>query len=118
MKTIGKEIVAAEGKWLHRIGTEAYFQRAIIGNNGTADLSEFEEVGDVPKYTDAEYSERVNALIRERYSESAELSILRQRDEKPSQFAEYFAFCEECKKRAKAELSARTDEKGGKYGQG
>ena len=116
MKTIGKEIVAAEGKWLHRIGTEAYFKRAIMGKNGTAD---FEEVDDVPKYTDAEYSERVNALIRERYSESAELSILRQRDEKPSEFAEYYAYCEECKKRAKAELSARSDEdKGGGDGQG
>lgn len=116
MKTIGKEIVAAEGKWLHRIGTEAYFQRAIMGKNGTAD---FEEVDEVPKYTDAEYSERVNALIRERYSDSEELSILRQRDDKPSQFAEYFAFCEECKKRAKAELSARSaEEKGGEDGQG
>lgn len=110
MKVIGKEIVAAEGKWLHRIGTEAYFRRAIMGKHGTAD---FEEVGEVPKFTDAEYSERVNALIRERYDESRELSILRQRDEKPSQFAEYFAFCEECKKRAKAELSARTDEEKG-----
>ena len=111
MDIIGKEIVAAEGKWLHRIGSEAYFKRAIIG---TADLSEYEEVDELPKYTDAEYSERVNALIRERYSDSEELSILRQRDEKPSQFAEYFAFCEACKSRAKAELSARTnEEKGG-----
>ena len=110
METIGKEIVAAYGKWLHRIGTEAYFQRAIMGKSGTAD---FEEIDEVPKYTDAEYSERVNALIRERYDESRELSILRQRDEKPSEFAEYFAFCEECKSRAKAELSARTDEEKG-----
>ena len=116
MKTIGKEIVAAEGKWLHRIGTEAFFKRAIMGKNGTAD---FEEVDEVPKYTDAEYSERVNALIRERYDESRELSILRQRDEKPTEFAEYYAYCEDCKNRAKAELSARTDEeKGGEDGQG
>lgn len=115
MKTIGKEIVAADGKWLHRIGTEAYFQRAIMGKNGAAD---FEEVDEVPKFTDAEYSERVNALIRERYSDSEELSILRQRDEKPTQFAEYYAFCEDCKKRAKAELSARSaEEKGGEDGQ-
>ena len=115
METIGKEIVAADGKWLHRIGTEAYFKRAIMGKNGTAD---FEEVDDVPKYTDAEYSERVNALIRERYNESRELSILRQRDEKPTQFAEYYAYCEECKSRAKAELSTRTnEEKGGEDGQ-
>ena len=116
MKTIGKEIVAADGKWLHRIGTEAFFKRAIMGKNGTAD---FEEVDDVPKYTDAEYSERVNALIRERYDESRELSILRQRDDKPTEFAEYYTYCENCKKRAKAELSARSaDEKGGEYGQG
>ena len=116
METIGKEIVAAEGKWLHRIGTEAYFKRAIMGKHGTVD---FEEVDEVPKYTDAEYGERVNALIRERYDESRELSILRQRDEKPTQFAEYYSYCEECKSRAKAELSARTDEeKGGEDGQG
>ena len=114
MRTIGKEIVAAEGKWLHRIGTEAYFKRAIMGKNGMVD---FEEVDEVPKYTDAEYSERVNALIRERYSDSEELSILRQRDEKPTEFAEYYTYCEDCKKRAKAELSART-EKGGEDGQG
>lgn len=110
MKTIGKEIVAAEGKWLHRIGTEAYFKRVIMSKNGTADI---EEVDEVPKYTDAEYSERVNALIRERYDESRELSILRQRDEKPTEFAEYYTYCEECKRRAKAELSARTDEEKG-----
>lgn len=116
MKTIGKEIVAAEGKWLHRIGTEAYFKRAIIGANGADD---FEEVEVVPKYTDEQYAERVNALIRERYSESAELSILRQRDAKPERFVEYNAFCEECKSRAKAELSSRTnEEKGGEDGQG
>lgn len=112
MEIIGKEIVAAEGKWLHRIGTEAYFRRAIVGANGADD---FEEVADadVPKYTDAEYSERVNALIRERYSESAELSILRQRDVKPERYAEYYAFCEDCKVRAKAELTARADEEKG-----
>lgn len=116
MRTIGKEIVAAEGKWLHRIGTEAYFRRAIVGN---ADLSDFEEVAELPKYTNEEYSTRVNELIRERYTESAELSILRQRDAKQAQYEEYYAYCEECKKQAKAELSARTDEeKGGEDGQG
>lgn len=116
METIGKEIVAAEGKWLHRIGTEAYFKRAIMGNNGTADI---EEVDEVPKYTNEEYSTRVNELIRERYTESAELSILRQRDAKQAQYEEYYAYCEECKKQAKAELSARSaEEKGGEYGQG
>lgn len=44
-----------------------------------------------------DYGEAVNAKIRERYSESQEFSILRQKDDKPEEYAEYYAFCEECK---------------------
>lgn len=47
------------------------------------------------------YEERVEQLIRERYSLSAELAIQRQRDTKPLEFGEYFAYCEECKVNAK-----------------
>jgi hypothetical protein len=43
------------------------------------------------------YDEAVNAKIRERYTESQEFAILRQRDEKPEEYAEYYAYCEECK---------------------
>ena len=43
------------------------------------------------------YDEAVNAKIRERYSESQEFAILRQRDEKPEEYAEYYTYCEECK---------------------
>lgn len=50
------------------------------------------------------YEERVEQLIRERYSVSDELAILRQRDTKPSEFEEYFAFSEECKAIAKNEF--------------
>lgn len=49
------------------------------------------------------YEEKVVQLIRERYSIDDELAIQRQRDSKPSEFAEYNAFCEECKQKAKAE---------------
>lgn len=48
-----------------------------------------------------EYAELVNYYIRERYSESDEFAILRQRDTKSDEWEEYFAYCEECKKRAK-----------------
>ena len=51
-----------------------------------------------------DYIAYVDELIRERYSVSAELAILRQRDSKPEEFAEYNAYAEECKKRAKEEL--------------
>ena len=50
------------------------------------------------------YGARVSELIRERYSLDAELAILRQRDEKPDEYQAYFAFCEECKAKAKAEI--------------
>ncbi|MBQ2718546.1 MAG: hypothetical protein IJF73_00590 [Clostridia bacterium] len=51
----------------------------------------------------ARYGERVNALLRERYTLSEELSLLRRRDTAPEAFAAYTAFAEECKQRAKAE---------------
>lgn len=47
------------------------------------------------------YEERVEQLIREKYSINQELAIQRQRDTKPSEFDEYFAYCEECKSIAK-----------------
>lgn len=57
----------------------------------------------IPVWTEAEYwasipyDEAVNEKIRERYSVSQEFAILRQKDEKPDEYAEYFAYCEECK---------------------
>lgn len=50
------------------------------------------------------YPELVEKMIRSRYTVSAELAILRQRDTKPDEYQAYFAFCEECKARAKAEI--------------
>lgn len=48
------------------------------------------------------YDDAVNELIRQRYSVSQEFAILRQKDEKPTEYAEYYAYCEECKATAKA----------------
>ena len=50
------------------------------------------------------YPEFVENLIRERYSVSAELAILRQRDTKPEEFEAYNTYVEECKTKAKEEL--------------
>lgn len=57
---------------------------------------------------EALYGERVNSLIRERYTLSDELAILRRRDSAPEQFAAYNAYAEECKKHADAEWEAAT----------
>jgi hypothetical protein len=49
------------------------------------------------------YKERVVQLVRERYDTDDEIALLRQRDEKPEEFAEYNAFVESCKEQARNE---------------
>lgn len=50
------------------------------------------------------YDDAVDAEIRKRYSVSQEFAILRQREEKPDEYAEYFSYCEECKEYVKAQM--------------
>lgn len=50
------------------------------------------------------YEKTIVDLIRERYSINQELAILRQRDTKPEEFAEYNAYVEECKQSIKTAL--------------
>lgn len=52
----------------------------------------------------------VDGKIRERYTLSEELAILRQRDTKPERFAEYDAFCEACKREGRQELGMTDSE--------
>ena len=51
---------------------------------------------DIPIET-VPYEQRVVGRIREKYSVDDELAILRQRDTKPEEFAEYNAFVENIK---------------------
>lgn len=51
------------------------------------------------------YEQVVENLIRRKYSVSAELAILRQRDSKQSEFTAYNAYAEECKRKAKEILN-------------
>lgn len=51
-----------------------------------------------PKTFEGFYGDKVNKLIRKKYTISAELAILRQRDSKPEEFEVYNAYVEECKK--------------------
>ena len=47
------------------------------------------------------YKQKVSCLIREKYSIDDEIAIIRQRDTKPEEFAEYNTYCEECKIKVK-----------------
>lgn len=43
------------------------------------------------------YEEAVDMEIRKRYTVSQEFAILRQKEEKPDEYAVYYAYCEDCK---------------------
>lgn len=50
------------------------------------------------------YKVRIIDLIRERYSTDDEIALLRQRDSKPEEFAEYNTYVENCKAAAYNEV--------------
>ena len=52
-----------------------------------------------------EYEEFIVSKIREKYTIDQELAILRQRDAKPVEFAEYNAYLEKCKLEAKEQVN-------------
>ena len=108
MIVVGKEIYSTEGKMVHKIGTDFYFKRAIAKSTDVVEM--YEEVDEMPKYTYKEYSDKVDELVREKYSISQELAILRQRDEKVAEYEEYYRYAEECKVRAKEILNNKEDE--------
>lgn len=60
--------------------------------------SEEHEMRERESFLALPYAERVEYLIRKRYTISDELAILRQREDKPEEFAEYNEFAEECKR--------------------
>lgn len=96
------EIFSTEEKYVHIKNTDVYFKRGLaIGLS----VEQCEEVDEIPNIRNEEdYGNQVNDLIRRRYSLSEELAILRQKEEKPDEYRAYFAFCEECKAKAKAEV--------------
>lgn len=59
---------------------------------------------EIARYT-VDYDELVNTLIRKKYSLSQELAILRQKDTKPSEYSEYYSYCEDCKLQARQPIS-------------
>lgn len=78
-------------------------------------LSDFNEdlTFNVEKYNDRKkkenevnYENKIMSLIRQKYSINQELAILRQRDTKPLEFAEYNEYVEQCKAEVKSELNS------------
>ena len=83
----------------HGIANYALVNGALVARDKTAELSRIKNT--------IEYPQLVENKIRKKYSMSAEFAILRQRNSKPEEFAEYNAFCELCKVEAKTELNIK-----------
>lgn len=58
-------------------------------------------------YSSVSYEELVETYVREKYSISDEIGILRQKDDKFLEFTEYNNYVEECKKKAKEFVEER-----------
>lgn len=79
------------------IANYAIINGVLVERDKSAELAEIKMTIDYPKL--------VERKIRAKYNISAELAILRQRDTKPEEYAEYNAFCELCKAEANTELN-------------
>lgn len=100
-------ISSDSGKYVRRI-SDGLTAKAIAAMTYNAD--DYEEVDELPvAFDETAYKERVESLIRERYTVADELGILRQRDTKPEEFAAYNAFAEACKEQARAEIAAEAN---------
>ena len=78
------EIFSTAGKYVHNKNTDSYFKHGLaIGLS----VEQCEEVDEVPQTTNTKaYEDKVDSLIRGRYSLSEELGILRQKDTKKSEY--------------------------------
>ena len=93
------EIFSTAGKYVHIKNTDVYFKRAVAV---CLSVEQCEEVDEIPQTTNTKaYEEKVDSLIRGRYTLSDELGILRQKDTKKAEYDAYFAYCEQCKVEAK-----------------
>lgn len=93
-----REIVASKGRYLKK--GNLYFAKGIMLPGETE--ANYGEVDEIPVIIDeSEYKNRVEELIRGRYSISDEIGVLRQKNEKPEEYTAYYEFVEQCKIKAK-----------------
>ena len=77
----------------------------INGTIQTLTDEEYNEMFPPVEQSQHTYEELVEQYIRERYTLNQELAINRQRETKPEEFSQYFAYCEQCKVKAKGVLN-------------
>ena len=74
-----------------------------------AEMQSQEEQAEREYWLTVDDGEAINREIRKRYTESQEFAILRQKDEKPTEYAEYYSYCEQCKEYVKQKKSIASE---------
>ena len=74
---------------------DKHYKQSYVENEDNITLVWLDNEGEY--WANVDYEEAVNGEIRKRYTESQEFSILRQKEEKPEEYKEYYSCCEECK---------------------
>lgn len=99
------EIYSTTDKFIHIKGTDSY-AKLILGIGISEDMCE--EVDEIKSTINrTEYENLVNDRIREKYSLSEELSILRQKETKQEEWEAYNTYCEDCKTYIKNKLNEK-----------
>jgi hypothetical protein len=73
-----------------------------------AEMKQGSEQAEREYWLNIPYDEAVNSEIRKRYTESQEFAVLRQKEDKPEEYSQYYAYCEECKVFVKAKKAEYT----------
>lgn len=111
------KLIAAEGKTLHKTGTEQTqpCQSITVPAGQVAEWEEI-DIADLSPYTAEQYKAKLTELIHERYDHDDEIGIMNNIREEPTEehraeYAEYQAFRAACKQAAKNPELYKTQEK-------
>lgn len=102
------QVFSTENKYIHRIDSNVYFKKGTILISDS--INDYEEVDEIPVYTEKEYNSMVSELIHERYDIDDEISLINNmQEEEPTEehrkeYEEYQAYRAKCKVLAKEKL--------------
>lgn len=100
------QVYSTTCKFVHRIGTEAYFKKGTVLKSDS--VYSFEEVDEIPKIDEISYEQQVQNKIHKVYSLDDEIAIVRKEIAKMNntseEFNAYNAYAEQCKKEVKENI--------------
>lgn len=96
---------------IHKTGSDDYtpIRKITVREENANDYEEL-PLEAVPRYTKEEYNAEVEKLIAERYTTGQEIQFAREQDTAGEKYAEYLAYVEECKTRAKENLERKAEQ--------